>query len=608
MAECGKHEPVGRRIQYLYGVFSHGHEEQALREWEQDHAGANKLPRHDYKPEHLDVGARMFALHGCPDRAREIMEELFQLYPTWNSSIAKAVFRAHTKSASVGHHDLAEGIYKGHKQRSSKEMTLQDYDAYFVGFLEARHLPNAMAVFHDMVRQGRLATSLYPAEIEKVLARLHKLYRLGKDIVEINDIGLEAIELLPEAYHSHVYGHWMRAALGSSAPEASVEVLQFMVNRDFHPQTVHCNLFLKVLFRTKDTPHVLKAEDLGWRMIENARKAPIGKLPHAPASELISQWPKWIHERQMLMSNKEIAGKLPSANVTTFALMMRHHAAKLQWEHVDYLARQLKESGLHSNTEIMNILMDNKCRQGKFSEVWEIYRSLTDGPEGSPGVFPDGASIRCLWKTLRLALGDFATRDDPDLPRPRELLAETVQWWTRCRSRPDAERFRMGLAGPDHGALSSLMLHCFSYSKDLAGSLVSLHILRKHFLIFPSDTVAEVLQKHAAWVDLQRSTPQERSHFNRTGAHQQTLDKLGRIYYILEEQRKQRTGIAEEDYNRLSDEEIGDIGLNLLSEFVRVVMKRSYPPEEVEVMINQAKDEAGVPEMSTGDMDAFQVA
>jgi acyl carrier protein phosphodiesterase len=58
----------------------------------------------------------------------------------------------------------------------------------------------------------------------------------------------------------------------------------------------------------------------------------------------------------------------------------------------------------------------------------------------------------------------------------------------------------------------------------------------------------------------------------------------------------------------LTDEQIGDVGLNLLSEFVRVVLKRSYPPEVVEAMIDAARCAVGVPDLPTGDMDAFEVA
>jgi hypothetical protein len=45
-------------------------------------------------------------------------------------------------------------------------------------------------------------------------------------------------------------------------------------------------------------------------------------------------------------------------------------------------------------------------------------------------------------------------------------------------------------------------MHCFSYTQDLAGSLVALHVLRRYFDIFLTDKVAEILQRQMAWVDM----------------------------------------------------------------------------------------------------------
>lgn len=604
MHKCRRYEPVGCRVQYLDGLFQNGHEEQALEEWEEDRQGTNNLSRHDYKPEHLELGARMFAIYGDPDRSREIMEELFELHPTYMSSVAKTVFRAHTSSDLVQHHDMAKKMYKDYKGKSGEDMVLEDYDAFFIGFLEARHLINAKMVFRDMIRGHRLATSYLPEEVEKVLERLHLLYRLATDISKMTTIGLQAISALPEAYHAHVFGQWMRSALAMNAPNAAAQLLDLMFNHGFRPQTNHFNLLLKTLMRSDDVPNISNAENIGWRMIEEARKAST-KYRRAPASETISKWTK---KMITLLPGEETKRDVPKANVTTFAIMIKHHASKLQWEHVDYLTRRLKESGLQPDSDLMDILMDIKCRQGKFREVWEIYKSLTDVPEGTVGVFPGGSSMRCLWKTLRLALEDPATRGDPDLPRPRELLAETVQWWKHCQARHDAERFLIGLTSTDRGALSTLIIHCFSYTNDIAGSLVGLHILRKQFGILLSDQVPGKIHSQAAWVDLNHITEHERSRFIHNSVYKKNLEKLGHVYDMLLERRKQRLGISEDDYAQLSVEERNDLGLNTLSEFIRVIMKRSDFPESVEAMIDHAKEQAGVPDMSTGDMDAFQVA
>ena len=603
MGSVGK-TPVGQRVAYLESLFFQGNEEQASSGWEDDHSGTETSSRHDYKPEHLELGVKLHAFAGHLDRAQRIMRHLFDLYPTWDASVMLSVLRAHTERDFPKHHDTAKTIYLGLREKLGSDMTLEDYDACFVGFLQARHLRYAKQVFRDMVKDGTLATSFSTEDVENVLTRLHMLYRLGTDIEKMTGIALQALSILPQSYHSHIFSEWMNAAVRWNAPEVAAQVLDMMFSRGYRPETAHFNYLLKALFRTKEEPRVLKAENIGWRMIEEARRTPSVKRPNFRAPQIIAQRADMITETVL---DSEAARQVPKANITTFTLMMQHHGTNLQWEYVDYLMRLWRTTDIQPNAGFMNIVMDNCCRKGKYSEVWQTYEALTDVPGGRPGVFPDGSSIRCLWKTLRIALGDPASRDNPDLPTPRELLAETVLWWARCRSRSDVEQFRVGLASADHDAITSLIMHCFSYTQDFAGSLVALHVART-MSIFPTDKTAAILQSQAAWVDMNRETDSVRSQYHHNKNHKNIVDKLGRVYYILMERRLKRAGLTEASFDIMSDEELGDLGLNLLSEFVRVIMKRSYAPETVEAMITKAKEEVGVPDISTGDLDAFSVA
>ncbi|KAF1949410.1 hypothetical protein CC80DRAFT_514377 [Byssothecium circinans] len=606
MATVGKSSTVGSRTAYLEQKFLDGEEEQALAEWEADHASAGPGARQDYKPEHLETGAKLYALAGNADRAREVMEELYELYPTWNPSVMMHVFRVHTDTDSDQHRAEAWKIYINMRRLMLKSLTLDHYDAWFVGFLEARHVRYAKLVFRDMIKGGFLAASSSPNDIEATLRRFHLLTRLGTDIERITSLSLQAITTLPSVYHLHVFGYWMEAAVKFIAPQAAANILDMMFTRNYRPGTTHFNLFLRALLRTQEAQQVTKAENIGWRMIEETRVARSDRKSPISASEIIFSRYSTIVEPVL---DSDAARKVPQANVTTFALIMQHHAAREQWEHVEYLARRLKESETFPNSTLMNVLMNNACRKGKFTEAWKLYKSLTNVPEDTPGVFPDGASIRCVWKMLRLALGNESTRDDPELPRPRQLLAETISWWHLCRSRHDSEQFRTGLAAENKTALTNLVMHCFSYTEDIAGSLVALHAMRRYLHIFPTDDVAYILQRQAAWVDMQREEPAVRARYNLNKMRRETLAKLAGVYDILLQKRLERLGYTgDEEYARMSDDEIGDHGLNLLSEFVRVVMKRTYEPDVVEAMIQQAKEDAGVPDMATGDLTAFEVA
>lgn len=597
IAQCGRYEPVGHRIQHLETLLHDGHEEQALKEWEEDSQGANKLSRHDYKPEHLELGARMHALRGNLDTACRIMEELFDLYPTWDPSVMITVFRAHTNTDSVRRHYQALPIYQAWKQRSNKDATLEDYDAFLIGFIEARAAALSRRVFEDMVKEGYLATASTPLEVEKVLKRLHKLYLACTSVDDKAITGLEAIHLLPPSYDHHLFIHWMRNALDEENPEGAIQLLELMFTRGLQPEPIHFNLLLKALMRTGEVSHILKAENIGWQMINKAQVGPEENVIHLP---LTSE----SKNEQEAVPKDAVTKKIVQANITTFAIMIKHHADKSQWEYVDYLERRMIEWGFEPNSEVMNRLIDAKCLQGKYSQAWKLYKSLTDVPADTPGVFPDGASIRSIWKMLRAALADPESRYDLELPSPRELLAETVQWIMLVRSRPDVDRFRIGAAGT-LDALSKLMMHCFSYSKDLPGSLVALHVLHKKFDLLPHEDAHLSIKQHAAWTDLEGRTQQERGYFHSTDTFGKHLDVLDRVYMVLLNRRTQEIDEEEWDWD---DRKRREILLNVLSEFVRVLMKRTQTPEAVEGAINQVKAQVGVSDMSTGDMDAFQVA
>ena len=589
---------AGQVIYNIERKFMAGKEQRALEEWE--------LNRHilAMKPEFLDTGARLYALAGYPNQALDAMDRLFQLSPHWDSSIMMAVFRAHTSSNLEQHHEKAKEIYHAMKVRIGPSITIETYDSCLVGFLEAKSLSCAKQVFRDMVRDGCLGTEGYVWRADEVLRRLHLLYTLGTNISSMTSIALDAVALLPPAYHGHIFGDWMKSAVVEQAPQAAAQILDIMIQRGYEPEVFHFNMLLRALLRTNESSNILKAENLGWKMIEEARLS-MHKGRPAPQSR-VQDIERRLKDFSVLDSNPTII--VPAASVSTFALIMHHHAKQLQWEHVDYLARQLKLANIEPNTKIMNVLVDNKCRQGKFIEAWQIYKSLTDNPDSSTAVFPDGESIRCLWKTLRIALADPTVRDNPGLPTPRELLRETVHWWTLCRSRYDADRFFQGLAAKNHGAITGLIMHCFSYTQDLAGSLIALHVLRHRFNIFPTNKVAEILQRQVAWVDMREETESVRLQFGSSKNNAKNLERAVRAYRQLGQRRFEALNITPDTVKNYSKERMADLELNILSEFIRAVLIANYSPEIVEAMIDAARNVIGVPDLSTGDVTAFDMA
>lgn len=572
---------VARRACILE-MFNTGKQEAALQEWQ---------VYRNTEPEYLEMGAELQAMAGNLEESRDIMEELYRLYPTWDTRVMMKVFRAHTSATSAQHHREACAIYSRMRERKGGEVTIEDYDAWSVGFLEARSLSNAKQVFVDMIRDGNVDVGDSTESIHRILVRLHMLYRLSNDISSMTSIVLTAISVLPPAYHGRIFGDWMKAAVVYKAPEAAAQILDMMIQKKVIPLTYHFNMLLRVLIRSNESPHVLKAENIAWRMVDEARKSSFTTPPPStsPADSI---------RADMLDGSKPLENfeGTPKADVNTFALLMQHHAKSLQWEHVDYLSRQLKALSFAPNATIMNVVVDIKIRQGAYAKAWSIYKSFTNPAPGETGVYPDGASLRMMWKSLRFALGDSTTRDDPNLPSPRELLKETIEWRALLKGRHDIDRFRKGLASDDHEAITTLILHCFSYTKDLSGGLVALYVLRDKFGILPTPKAKDILIRQMAWVDPPSESRPTSLHFHSksNALKMTTITKLHDELLEVKLERLERENIRRED---LSMEQVGDHGLDLLHQLVRLVLERDYSPRHAQAMIDEAKHEIGLPDL-----------
>lgn len=591
--------PIAGQIAYrIERGFMAGKQEQALDKW------AASRSKFAAAPDFLDTGARLYALAGHPDQARSIMDDLLQLYPDWNTSVMMAVFRAYTSSGSEEHVVKAKELYHAMKEKSGSKATLEMYDSCMVGFLQARSLPDAKQVFQDMVGGGFLKTEVSKPQV--VIRRLNLLYALGTDISAMSSVALDAIAVLPVAYHSHVFSDWMKSALAEKSPQAAAQILDLMIQRGYRPETVDFNFLLKTLLRTKEPEDLLKAENIGWKMIEEARLSSIPSHRH-PSGSRVNAIVERLQDGSVLDANS--AFSVPAANALTFALMLRHHTSNSQWEHVDYLTRQLKLANVEVNTTLMNVLIENKAEKGQYREAWQIYKSLTDDPDRAGAVFPDGETMRVLWRSLRMALSDPVNREDPELPTPRTLLRETVEWWTLVRQRPDADRFLQGLAAENRGAITNLILHSFSFAQDLIGSLVALHVLHHKLDIPPTrDAAMTVLRQHA-WEAMHEETETVRIQYGLSKTYSKRMREYTRIHTQLLEHRLRRLNITKEKLQDYTSEQLGYVELNVISEFVRFVLLQpsgAYP-EMIEVRIKDAAVEVGAPYIPTGDVNIYDM-
>lgn len=208
-----------------------------------------------------------------------------------------------------------------------------------------------------------------------------------------------------------------------------------------------------------------------------------------------------------------------------------------------------------------------------------------------------------------MALSDPANREDPDLPTPRKLLRETVDWWKLVCQRPDADRFLQGLAADNKGAITNLMLHSFSFAQDLSGSLVALHVLRHKFSIYPTRDAARTILRQHAWEAMHDETESVRIKFGLSNNHARNMQRQLHTYERLLSRRLWRLKITEQTLQGYTPEQLGDLELNMISEFVRFALMSHphYSPQTVELLIKGAANAAGVPYIPTGDLNVFDM-
>lgn len=605
MQSIGKTTTLAQRLAHLESTFVSGDKEDALRCWEEEHNQDLGRMLDGFKPEHLELGVRMYALSRNAERARQIMQELFDTYPEWNARLIITVFRAHTNLQEEGYQEQAWNLYLQLKDRLGTQMRFQDYDACFVGFLECRRIDYAADVFKDIIRS---CPDFALNQISKVLRRVRSMYLLSNCIEEVNKVSLTALSVLPQQYHNRIYRDWVRWVVTKDSPATATQVLELMFERGVKPKSLHFNLLLGALFRSRIPENMEKAEMLAWKMVD-ARLDPTAQREYFTSigrKQSKFPWKYWI-SRTGPPTPFFLDRPIPIATATTFAHLIRRLSIKWQWEDIQYLQKTMSALEIRPNTLLMNSLMMVDLRRSKYESVWTRFQVIMNPPPGMKAVFPNGATWRCLWRTLRLALTDWQNWEFESLPRPRQLMADMIQWLQRIKWHPYVNSYLNSLAGP-RGDILGLVMRSFRYSKDLPGALVALHVMRSGFRVFPTTETTQILLKQMAWIELGHENRAVRSRDrHHTGKYTKNLLRLADVYQILLRQRIKRMKDDGVEYSTMAKNDRREMDVNLLSELIRVVMVRQYRPEEVEAMINEAKRDMGVPNITTGDIDSFNV-
>ncbi|KAF3050270.1 hypothetical protein E8E11_007004 [Didymella keratinophila] len=125
--------------------------------------------------------------------------------------------------------------------------------------------------------------------------------------------------------------------------------------------------------------------------------------------------------------------------------------------------------------------------------------------------------------------------------------------------------------------------------------------------IYKALTGDETHEGQIAWVSLHDETDSARRQFSLSDNNAKNMARLKYTYKRIRDRKfKELCAWGGMDFP-MTEADAGDLELEVISEFVRVILLGSHEPEVVELMIQDAQQAIGVEKLPTGDVSAFDL-
>lgn len=550
----------------------------------------------------LEVGISLFKKIGDLDRAHLLLQEYLTRYPTRDPRIILTLITANVKN---GNDDLAFALYLQLRSKLGSEMTMDDYDVIALQFLNKDKKDLALAVFRDMMLQGsenirrgffnqKKQEEMYKA----VFNRIHVLRSSSSNVTEVNNVSLAAMSALPHQWQNkYFYGSWMKKMIGLGQLDAASKIVELMYERGVAPDTKHINGLLGAFLRSDDPTLQERGLSLGWSMIQQRldftwRRRERNR--HGPRSVVTSV----RDNEEGIVIPPHVARPVPRASIETFNVLVLYYIVKQSWGHVKHLHRMLRPAEISMDSFFMNHLLQMELYFKDQQSAWRLFVKT------ARTVPPDMETYNCLWTAELRHIDRHKTQDHSGFPLPRQLFSVMLTWLSSMDEKHTAiarEAFSVEIYGK--------IVKSFCDEKDFVGCLVAVHALAQHFGHYPDHDIARIVT--TAVSNLPEShMPQIRGRRGRQQlpVSQARLKKTAAVLSALANRRAQNAMEHGIDMEKLTPEERAEESMNLLSEFIRVVLVRSSgKPDAVEQSIEHAAQEMGVPGIRTGDKDASNV-
>ncbi|KAH0351934.1 hypothetical protein KCU81_g2058, partial [Aureobasidium melanogenum] len=577
--------------------------EQAMYSWQHAH-DATPTPSENL----LSLGVRLFSQNNRLEKANNIMMQLFDRYPKHDPRIIVPILTADLRA---GKDELAFGCYILMSEKLGEDMNMEDYDVVSLTFLEYGKKDYALAVFRDMMLRGPnkeiseefLGASGMDEAYERVYERMERLTEGLSDPAEVNAISLKALSALPVPWQNKFFfGSWLKKLLGMRQLEAATKVVELMYERGIEPDAKHINGLIGGFFRSGNPELEDRGEKMAWKMIQRRLEAAYKRRCLARGEPVENVPSIRDTEDDGLQLPAHLTRPVPIGTMETYNVLALHYSVKEKWALIHHLNRMRRPAEFKMDTSFFNHYLNmifNTYHDEK--KLWQTF--LTEAKH----VSPDIETYNILWTAQLEHLNPRMNKDKKatkGYPTPRQLFGLMTSWfhsksllhqsWTMKEFTP---------------TVHTKIISSFCLNKDFAGCLVALHGIARMYKEFPDPELARiVLIAVANMSESQPLTIRARRGRQQVPASTVRLKNTSKVMASLAQKRAEAAAENGIDITRLSVEARKEEALNLLSEFIRLVLVRVHGNTDVaEDSIRQAAMAMQLPDIETGDKDCSNV-
>ncbi|KAK8219663.1 hypothetical protein M8818_000637 [Zalaria obscura] len=372
------------------------------------------------------------------EKGLEILQQYLRLHPNKDPRVILHLLAA---NARIGNDRMAFALYLQLRSKLQGQLTMEDYDAVSMIFLEQDKKDLALVVFRDMMLQGNEAVRQKTLSAEKegdlyraIFHRIDALESYTVDASEVDKISLASLSAMPiEWQNKYFYGKWIKKLLGMGQVEAAAKVVELMYERNVAPDARHLNGLIGAYFRTAGPDMEKQGEELAWTMIQKRldfawrRRAAKRGEPQPSVDDTENQLdiPK--------IAPAFILRPIPMATIETFNVLLLHYLDKGEWLYMKHLEKLLRPAELPMGSFFMNNLLQMEMQKqgGKgYLSAWAKFTKY------ARKITPDMESYNILW-TCQLGNQDKILKlpGQDGFPSPRQLFSVMTTWHSSLSGR-----------------------------------------------------------------------------------------------------------------------------------------------------------------------------